>query len=157
MQPFFGDQMAYEIHTRHELDFMLTRGKPLAHFCDGYPPEPDEEIVPRRAFAPYVASGRFVERFYVELTTQKRQTLRIRGVLHAFYAQSDEEWRIDRYIDMQAEGMQLGWGERLERLQGTLLGYTEYENDLHIERSLKNPANQSWPWVKEALASRVKT
>lgn len=50
----------YLIHTNRELKFMLERGKPLSHFSDWYPPEPDEEVIPREAFAPYVATG-FVE------------------------------------------------------------------------------------------------
>ena len=41
----------YELHTDRELEFMLERGKPLAHFSDACPSEPDEEIVPELAAA----------------------------------------------------------------------------------------------------------
>ena len=78
----------------------------------------------------------------------------VRGVLHALYAQRNEAWRIDDYIAMQTEGALTGWSERLERLQGTLLGYSERENDLHVERALANPAIQGWPWVAKARAAR---
>jgi len=56
----------YELHTDRELEFMLERGKPLAHFSDAYPSEPDEEIVPELAFAPHVLDGKFVKREFVE-------------------------------------------------------------------------------------------
>ena len=158
----------YEIHTNRELEFMillclklngtgcvfmLTRGKPLAHFGDYYPPVPVEEIIPRRAFKPYVESGRFIMRTYVQLDNFPLPN-NIRGVLHIFYAQFDEAWRIDRYIEMQIEGALNGWSESLERRQGSLLGYSEDENDLHIEKSLTDPMIQSWPWVRKALQER---
>jgi hypothetical protein len=149
-----GSDLPYEIHTTRELDFMLTRGKPLAHFCDYYPPDPIEEIIPREAFAPHVESGRFVERLYVELMARDPSVPTVRGVLHALYAQRIEAWRIDEYIAMQTEGAVAGWSERLERLQGTLLGYSERENDQHVDRALANPATQGWPWVRRAIASR---
>jgi hypothetical protein len=58
--------LPYELHTDRELEFMLERGKPLAHFSDAYPSEPDEQIVPELAFAPHVLDGKFVKREFVE-------------------------------------------------------------------------------------------
>src|ERR1700737_1394939 len=46
--------LPYDVHTNRELQFMLERGKILAHFYDAYPSEPDEEIFPEEAFALYV-------------------------------------------------------------------------------------------------------
>jgi hypothetical protein len=60
------DPLPYELHTDRELEFMLKRGKPLAHFSDAYPSEPDEDIFPELAFAPYVDEGKFVKREFVE-------------------------------------------------------------------------------------------
>jgi hypothetical protein len=156
MQGSTDSDVPYEIHTARELDFMLTRGKPLAHFCDYYPPDPAEEIIPRGAFAPHVESGRFVERLYVEVMHPDSAVPIIRGVLHVLYAQRNEAWRIDDYIFMQNEGARAGWSERVERLQGALLGYSENEIDLHVERALASPMSQDWPWVKAARASRKK-
>ena len=46
-----SNDLPYEIHTNRELEFMLYREKPLAHFSDAYPPDPAEDVVPREAFA----------------------------------------------------------------------------------------------------------
>lgn len=135
---------------------MLSRGKPLAHFYDYYPPEPGEEIVPRAAFAPHVLSGEFEERIYVEPVEPDQETPGVRGVYHVLYARSDEAWRIDAYIAMQFESGEAGWSERFERLQGTLLGYTDRENDLHIEQLLAGPMAERWPWLRRLVAERAR-
>ena len=43
-------EQTYEIHTNRELEFMLRRGKPLAHFVDDHPAEANEDIIPEEAF-----------------------------------------------------------------------------------------------------------
>ena len=134
-------------HTGRELELMLTRGKPLAHFSDYYPPEPSEEIVPCDAFAPYVRSGQFEERLFVELQEPDTTASHVRGVYHALYAVAGEVWRIDAYIAMLREANDVGWNERFERLQGSLLGYTDRENDLHIAQLLTSPMVDRWPWL----------
>jgi len=144
----------YDLHTHRELEFMLERGKPLAHFADSYPPEPDEDIVPRQAFAPYVDSGRFVERLFVALEPRDPAAPAVRGLFHAFYARADEAWRIDAFIAMIGEAEKLGWSEHFERREGSLLGYTDHENDLHIERLLAGPMVARWPWLRRLAASR---
>src|SRR4029434_7601300 len=106
-------------HTGRELELMLTRGKPLAHFSDYYPPEPSEEIVPSEAFAPYIRSGHFEERLFVELQGPDASAPHVRGVYHALYAVAGEAWRIDAYIAMLREANDVGWNERFERLQGS--------------------------------------
>jgi hypothetical protein len=140
-------------HTGRELELMLTRGKPLAHFSDYYPPEPSEEIVPGDAFAPYVRSGQLEERLFVELQEHDTSAPQVRGVYHALYAVADEAWRIDAYIAMLLEANDVGWNERFERLQGSLLGYTDRENDLHIARLLTSPMVDRWPWLGRLAAS----
>ena len=97
MTSWFPLEVPYDIHTNRELDFMLTRGKPLAHFSDAYPPEPDEEVIPRAAFSPYVANGTFEMRAFVEFRSEPPppQSPDIRGALHVFYARPHEAWRID--------------------------------------------------------------
>jgi hypothetical protein len=139
----------YSIHTNRELEFMLERGKPLAHFSDWYPPEPNEDVIPQVAFAPYVATG-FVEmRSFVELDRgpPPSEAPHLRGSLHVFYARPAEAWRIDAYIAMMAAASKAGWSEGFERLEGTLLGYTEQQNDVHIERMLKSPHADRFPWL----------
>jgi hypothetical protein len=142
------------LHTNRELEFMLARGKPLAHFSESYPPEPDEEIVPNDAFAPHVLSGLFVQRLYVELIAPDPKFPEIQGIYHALYARADEAWRIDAYIAMKMEVEKVGWSERFERLQGSLLGYSDHENDMNIEHLLAGPMVQRWPWLRTLAAER---
>jgi hypothetical protein len=142
-------------HTGRELELMLARVKPLAHFSDYYPPEPSEEIIPGEAFAPYVRSGQLDERLFVSLEEHDASVPHVRGVYHALYAVAAEAWRIDAYIAMLGEANEVGWNERFERLQGSLLGYSDHENDLHIARLLTSPMVERWPWLAQlALAQR---
>ena len=80
----------------------------------------------------------------------------MRGVYHVLYARADEAWRIDAYVAMQIESRRVGWSEQLERLQGSLLGYTDRENDLHMEHLLAGPMVQRWPWLRRLAATREK-
>jgi hypothetical protein len=135
------DDLTYEIHTGRELEFRLTRGKPLAHFSEAYPREPSEGIIPRRAFAPYVADGTFEMRAFVELLSgpPPPRARRVRGTLHVFYARPREVWRIDAFIAMMAAAARAGWSEGFERLEGSLLGYSDWQNDAHLGRMKRSP------------------
>lgn len=145
----------YPIHTGRELEFMLNRGKPLAHFSDAYPPDPNDEIIPRRAFAPHVSAGTFEMRELVTLLSEPLPASPlVRGSIHVFYARPAEEWRIDAYIAMLAAADRAGWSDDFERLEGTLLGYTDAENDAHIERMLRSPQARHFPWLRTLLAKR---
>jgi hypothetical protein len=150
--------LPYELHTNRELEFMLTRGKPLAHFSDAYPPEPDEEIIPQKAFGPYVADGTFEMRAFVELVKESPQPRapQMRGSLHVFYARSSESWRIDAFIAMMAVAAQAGWSEGFERLEGRLLGYSDSQTDAHIEHLLQSPHARDFPWLRRLRAERQK-
>jgi hypothetical protein len=114
MQTWSPFDAPYDLHTDRELEFMLTRGKPLAHFYDAYPPEPDEEVIPRSAFAPYVADGTFEKCEFVELLeAQLPHIPQVRGTIHVFYARKSELWRIDAHIRMKVGGQ--GRVERASR------------------------------------------
>jgi hypothetical protein len=147
-----SDTLPYEVHTNRELEFMLERGKPLAHFSDAYPAEPDEEIFPERTFAPYVENGTFVKRDFVELLRgpAPKDHPHVRGIRHLFYARSSEAWRIDAYIMMRAAAARAGWSEGFERLQGSLLGYEEWQTDVHLERLRTGPHAQKFYWLRGA-------
>jgi hypothetical protein len=146
----------YEVHTDRELQLMLSRGKPLAHFSEAYPPEPAEEVIPRAAFAPHVADGTFEMREFVELRRGPPipRALQVRGSLHVFYARPDQAWRIEAYIAMLSAAARAGWSEGFERLQGFLLGYSEAETDAHIEHLLEAPHARDFPWLVSLLADR---
>jgi hypothetical protein len=145
------DRPPYELHTDRELEFMLSRGKPLAHFYDDYPSEPNEEIIPELAFAPYVSEGKFVKRELVEPLQEAGPPghAHVRGIRHVFYARSAEAWRIDAYIMMRAAAAKAGWSEGFERLQGSLLGYEEWQTDLHLERFRASPHAKNFYWLRK--------
>jgi hypothetical protein len=146
----------YEIHTGRELEFMLNRAKPLAHFGDYYPPEPDEDIIPQRAFAPFVSSGLFEMRAFVRLLSEPppQRAPYVRGVLHVFYAPRQESWRIEAFMELLEAAETQPWSEHFERREGTLLGYSPAQNDAHIEHMLKAPFASDFPWLKRLLKQR---
>jgi hypothetical protein len=152
-----SEELPYELHTNRELEFMLTRGKPLAHFSEYYPPEPDEEVIPKQAFSPHVADGTFVMREFVELGSRPSSASAppVRGALHVFYAQPQHEWRIDAFIMMMAAAARDGWSEGFERLQGSLLGYEEWQTDVHLERMRKSAdAQRLFYWLRKPDGSK---
>ncbi|MGN8139179.1 hypothetical protein ACTJLC_31325 [Paraburkholderia sp. 22099] len=121
------DELPYQIHTNRELALMLDGAKPFAAFCEEYPALTDGSGIPERLFDRYVAVGRFVKREYVE--TKVLEGYRTRRVL---YARPDEAWRIDAYILLWHTGEVTGWNESLERMEGFLLGYEEWQTDAYI-------------------------
>jgi hypothetical protein len=92
-------------------------------------------IIPRKAFAPYVANGTFELRTCVGPLREPSPPgfPHVRGVIRFLYAKRSEAWRIDAYLTMWDAAAKSGWNEGFERLEGALLGYTEWQNDLHIQ------------------------
>lgn len=124
------DQLPYKVHTNRELVMMLAGTKPLAVFDDAHPSRlPPFEIIPENFYAPYVESGRFVMREVITPSTNPRRYPGVRTVL---YALSKEQWRIDAYLLLR-QSLKYGWSETCERMEGTLLGYTDEQNDIFIE------------------------
>jgi hypothetical protein len=121
----------YLLHTGAELELMLQGTKPLAVFCDALASSFDEAIIPEQAFAPYVDTGRIVKRTYVvgEQPNQWRRVL---------YALPQEAWRIDAYLLMWDVAEKSGWNETLERMEGRLLGYEDWQCDFHIQHQVSN-------------------
>jgi hypothetical protein len=146
-----ADPLPYKLHTNRELEFMLEKGKPLAHFSDAYPSEPDEAILPELAFAPHVQAGRFVTREFVEPLQgpPPKNHPYLRGIRHVFYARATEAWRIDAYIMMMAAAAKAGWSEGFERLEGSLLGYEEWQTDAHMERLRASPHAKNFYWLRK--------
>jgi hypothetical protein len=67
------------------------------------------------------------------------------GIRHVFYAHPSEAWRIDAYIMMLAAAAKAGWSEGFERLEGSSLGYEEWQTDLHLERLRASPHAKNFP------------
>ena len=121
--PTLTDTLPYEVHTRRELTLMLAGSKPLAAFMGPHPPAECADPIPEAYFAPHVAAGRFIRREQVEPDGKYRRVL---------YALPGHEWRIDAYLDLWVERSGKGWSNELERREGTLLGYTDEQNDQYI-------------------------
>lgn len=125
------DQLPYKVHTDRELLMMLSGAKPLAVFHDSHPStRPPFEIIPEDVFAPHVAAGRFVSR---EVILPPDDPGRDRATRIVCYALPTEQWRIDAYLLLRQAGSKFGWSETCERMEGTLLGYTNEQNDAYIE------------------------
>ena len=132
------DDRPYKIHTGRELALMLAGTKPFAAFSDDHPSPHGLYVIPERAFEPYVTAGRVIKREQIELPRPdaplvKGQRIGIRRVL---YALPGEEWRIDAYLLLWKTAEKSGWNEGFERMEGTLLGYEDWQNDYHIEHYL---------------------
>ena len=112
-------------HTNRELSLMLAGAKPFAAFVlDGVLTE--EQALSDQPFQRYVDAGRIVRR-EVPVVLSGLPMCRL------LFALPGEEWRFDKYCALM-ESMSDGWNEDKERQEGALLGYTDEENDAHIER-----------------------
>jgi len=145
------DDLPYELPTGRELEFMLQRGKPFAHFCDEYPAEPCEDVIPEAVFAPYVAQGIFEKREFVEplFGPPPAGHPHIKGIRYVLYARRYEGWRIDAYIMLRAAAAKSGWSEGFERLEGALLGYEEWQMDAHLDRLRRGPHARNFHWLRK--------
>jgi hypothetical protein len=129
-----NDDLPYRVHTGRELALMLAGAKPLAVFVDWDPSAEDERIFPTRAFEPHVASGRLVKREVAQppgpgaLIVQGRPV----GMRRVLYAVREEAWRIEAYLLLWATAEKSGWNAGFERMEGSLLGYEDWQNDVHI-------------------------
>ena len=110
----------YELHNDRELEFMLSRGKPLAHFYDYSHLNPARRLSRGSPSHLMWSQGSSKSRI-VELLEPDQRIPQVRGVYHVLYAQAEEAWRIDAYIAMRLESDRSGWSERFERLRATSL------------------------------------
>lgn len=125
-----GNQLPYRVHTNRELILMLENRKPLSVFVGRIPADTSFTEIPEHLFDPYVESGVFSKQ---ELVEEFPQPVRgIKGHRIVLYANSGEEWRINAYSIVRHVGNKIGWSEPLIRLEGSLLGYAEWQNDAFI-------------------------
>jgi hypothetical protein len=121
------DELPYKVHTNRELWLMLKGEKPLAVFSERLPSNPDFELIPERFFAPHVEKGLFLV-FEGAITDARGAQTRF-----VFYAKKGEEWRIEAYMLLKRTAIFSGWSEGFERMEGSLLGYEDWQNDAYIE------------------------
>lgn len=137
-----NDDLPYRVHTGRELALMLQGVKPLALFYHGL----DENLREEELFEPYVASGKFVKREYsIVLRLQERGYPQDAPTRYVLYSLPHEEWRIDAFIALGLAADKERWSMACERLEGMLLGYENWQNDIHIENLKKSLAAKQRP------------
>lgn len=149
--------LPYVVHTGREMELMVAGVKPLAVFHDTYPDEPCEEIIPENAFRPYVESGRFEQREFVVLLDDPPPATHsyVKGIRWVIYSTPEENWRIDAFIELQAEARVRGWSEEFERREGFLYGYEDWQTDAWIAYLLSRPQAKDFPWLQR-LAEKLR-
>ena len=110
---------------------MVSGRKPLCSLIGSLPPDESFEEIPEYLFDPYVASAKLVKREYCEVNSG--QSSSIKGLRVVLYALAAEAWRLDAYIQIRLAAKKFGWDESLMYQEGSLLGYSEPENDAWIE------------------------
>lgn len=135
-----NDDLPYRVHSGRELALMLAGTKPLAVFVDEHPSLHGERIIPEGAFAPYVASGRLIQREIITPLGPDAPIVQGRpiGSRRVLYALSQEAWRIEAYLLLWGTAAKSGWNAGFERLEGSLLGYEDWQNDIHMERCYRS-------------------
>lgn len=130
----------YLVHTGLELALMLESRNPLAVFSDTDPSDWMDDRGRRfdmRRFDPFVAEGRLALR-KVRAPVPKPWRAPDGTVAAHFqrvlYALPGEEWRMDAYLLLWEVTEKPGWNEALDRFEGSLLGYVDWQNDRWIER-----------------------
>jgi hypothetical protein len=103
-------------------------------FSDAYGHFPDTVLRYLRIFDRHVARGVFVRCDYVELCGK---SVPIHVIL---YATPSEEWRIEAMLELRQKMGTGAWSADHERAEGKLLGYTDWQNDIWINRRFSKPA-----------------
>ena len=105
---------------------MMLRGeKPLAHFCDAKDLFPEVVVRYLRLFDRHVATGRFSRFDYVN-PLQKVGPYVLHRIL---FALPGEEWRFQAMVELHEKK---NWTQALERQEGELLGYKDWQNDFNV-------------------------
>ena len=121
-------------HDDRELELMLAGEKPLALFYDTVP---ECGVIPEKAFAPHVDSGKMIKRERLFPSTEGSKTGSTPPVRVVFYALPEEVWRIEQAVSLMEEVVfQRGRpNDEDDARLGRLLGYTEGEIKRHLASS----------------------
>ncbi|MDQ0472447.1 hypothetical protein [Labrys wisconsinensis] len=138
----FTREAPYLNHGGFELPLMLEGRKPFAKFSNVYPDEWFDDVIGR--FDPFVQEGRFVRRIVTRPFDEPARWHDggiVDGFREVYFALPGEEWRIDAYLLLVEVGLKAGWNDALERYEGSLLGYEDWQTDWWLEalRSRRRP------------------
>jgi hypothetical protein len=115
------------VHTGYELPLLLDGRKKLARFHQEYPPH---EHGWEEEFDRFVAQGLLHKEVDVESFDKPHRFSGgrvIEGLRTAWYTPPGEEWRIQAFRLIKKT--KIGWNDTLERLEGMLYGYEDWQND----------------------------
>jgi hypothetical protein len=124
------DDLSYQIHTGRELNLMLSGVKPLAFFYTTNPDLENFAHIPEVEFDHYVAQSRFVKAEEYEVD----RGVAMRAI---YYALPSEAWRIDAFKLLRKTAKLAGWSDAVTRMEGSLLGYTDKQNDEYLKLEMK--------------------
>jgi len=127
MQPETFRSLPYLVHTNRELGLMLRGVKPLAVFgwIEGH--EIDFVLRYLRMFDRHVTAGRFVKH---ERVCRVHQLPHL-SYFQVYYTLPGQEWRVGAYVELL--GLPGRWTAARERRLGELLGYEDWQNDIHLQ------------------------
>jgi len=123
----------YLAHTGYELPLMLDGRKKLANMYFEYPPHrhPHEGQFDR-----FLAEGLLHKEVDVEPFNKPIRSITGKvfdGLRTAYYTPKGEEWRIQAFRLIRGAQRRGGWNDTLERLEGMLYGYEDWQNDWWAE------------------------
>lgn len=121
----------YLNHSGFELPLMLDGRKPFSKFADLETSEWINRTITR--FAPFVEQGLIIKRIVRRsLHDETKISAKNSTLCELYYALPNEEWRIDANIALFEAACSSTWDHAMERREGELLGYTDWQNDWHI-------------------------
>ena len=126
-----SDGLPYRVHAGREIMLLMSGRKQLATFAGIFPENEAMVEIPDHLIDKLVENGRFVKVEYCELNPVGNNYYR--GMRYVLVSPKNESWRINAYILLQKTAGMVGWSEPLTRLQGSLLGYSDQENDEYAE------------------------
>lgn len=126
--------LSYELHDGRELELMLSGKKHLAFFYGDADLPPAQSGIPEDNFDEFVKGGRFCKDELIVTGAVDPRTGRPVRVRYVFYSTKGEQWRIPAMIMVMETMLRTKKrpDEGLDRLIGSLLGYTDAQNDEYI-------------------------
>ncbi|HSI00508.1 MAG TPA: hypothetical protein VLA02_07895 [Reyranella sp.] len=123
------EQIPYLVHTGYELPLMLDGRKKLARLYYEYPPHwhPYEEQFDRFVAQCLLHKEVDVEPFDRPIRTASGKVFD--GLRTAYYTPKGEEWRMQAFRLLEKAQAKGGWNDTLERLEGMLYGYEDWQTD----------------------------
>ena len=126
------DRVPYLVHTNYELLLLLDGRKKLARMGDSFPPM---QFPGEQRFDHWVARGLLHRKEVIDRWDKPIKNWL--GHRTVYYALKGEEWRIPAMqLIWDIFGKSGGWNAHFERLEGTLFGYEDWQNDWWISRRL---------------------